>query len=106
MLDYVNAKFDPPLDGLEVEQVANASSTSGPICTPEMKERCGDACIQERTAGLTARGGQLKFASEGERVVVTLASRAGTSITLDHEDLTSPAKGRVVVRKRDGDDVD
>jgi hypothetical protein len=97
----VNRRSPEPLDDAEVENVIDSSATSGPICTPEMRERCQEACILERTGNLEARGGQLKYAQEGERVVVTLDRRAGTSVTLSHEDLISPVKGRVVVRGRD-----
>lgn len=100
-LDQVNARFSPPLDGPELENIADASRTSGPICTPEMKAQCGTACIQERTGKLQERGGEVKHGTDGQCVVVTLDKRAGSSVTLSHEDLLAPLKGRVVVKGRE-----
>lgn len=88
-----NAGFDPPLDPGEVEAVLSTSATSGPICDQLPKDvQCGELCIRERTSGLSTRPGQLKHASEGESVVVTLGSRVGKNVQLLHDDLVS-AKG-------------
>ena len=106
MLRYVNEKCDPPMDDAAIEEILTNSRASGPICEqlPDgMRESCGEYCIKQRLSGLHTLPGQLRNASEGEHVVLTVTSHAGTAIALTHEDLDSPAKGRVRVTTKEPD---
>lgn len=85
----VNNRCDPPLDDVELEAVLDSAETSGPICHQLPEDRqCGELCVLARTAGLYTRPGQLRHAAEGENVVVTVASRVGPVVELEHDDTT------------------
>lgn len=102
ILDHVNSLGDP-LDEAELESIVRSSATSGPICgqlPQDMQDDCGDHCIKERLKGLNEKPSQLRNASVGERVVVTLASREDDKVSFSHNDLES-AKGRLRAK---GDD--
>lgn len=93
VLGHVNQKCEPPLDEDELGRVVETSRHSGPICEQlPAALRCGVDCIKERVQGLALRAGQLRHASEGENVVVTLVSRRGPVVRFAHDDLDS-AKG-------------
>jgi hypothetical protein len=81
-----NEKGDP-LDEFELSTLLESSKNSGPICSqlPEARQ-CGDLCIHARIQGLHARPRQLRFAGEGEPVVVTVAKRDKNGIYLEHPD--------------------
>jgi hypothetical protein len=82
-----------PLSEEEVENLLYSSQNSGPLCEQLPEERqCGDLCIKQRIQGLYTRAGQLRFAADGEPVVVTLKSRRGGVVIFDHDDLRM-AKG-------------
>jgi hypothetical protein len=81
------------LDDREVENILDSSRVSGPLCTDSQRALCGEFCIKERTSGLYARPGQLRHASIGSPVVVTLTGKSGGLVVLEHDDLEQPAKG-------------
>jgi hypothetical protein len=88
----VNAKGDP-LDEYELTNLLQSAEYSGPICDTLAKDRqCGDLCIKARTSGLYTRPRQLKNASVGENVVVTVTGKVDQTVTLGHDDLQT-AKG-------------
>ena len=90
-----NDKSDPPLDDFELQQVLESSAHSGPVCDQLPEDRqCGELCIRARTSGLYTRPRQLKYAQEGENVVVTIGKRSGRTVQFEHDDLLS-AKGVV-----------
>jgi hypothetical protein len=99
VIDDVNKKCSPPLDGGELEMLLESSKTSGPLChlLPEDRQ-CGELCIRERTAGLYTRPGQLRHAAEGENVVVTMGERTDEVVSLLHDDLKN-AKGRLRTKR-------
>lgn len=85
-----------PLDPFELELLLQSAETSGPVCDQLPEERqCGELCIRQRTQGLYARPRQLRHAAVGERVVVTMAERAGKTFTLEHDDAQT-IKGQLV----------
>jgi hypothetical protein len=86
ILEHINELGDP-VDDAELESIVRSSANSGPICEPEMREKCGDLCIKARLSGLNTRPGQVRGASVGESVVVTLASREDDKVMFEHDDL-------------------
>jgi hypothetical protein len=78
-----------PLSEDELVQLLESSKQSGPLCDLLPEERqCGELCIRARTSGLLyTRPGQLRFAAEGENVVVTLIGRKGNVIEFSHDDV-------------------
>lgn len=77
-----------PLDEDELSQLLESSKNAGPICSSLPEERqCGELCIRARTSGLFTRPGQLRWAAEGENVVVTLVGRDRNVITFSHDDV-------------------
>ncbi len=82
-----------PLDDAEVEALLESSKSSGPICGQLPGSRhCGEACVTQRTAGLSTRTGQLRWAGAGEKVVVQIKDRHGNIVELEHPD-TERIKG-------------
>lgn len=93
VLRHVNEQCDPPLDEYELQALLESSSHSGPLCDQLPEERqCGELCIRARTAGLYTRPRQLRYAGEGENVVLTIGHRTGRTIVFEHDDLQT-AKG-------------
>lgn len=89
-----------PIDDDELEGILRGSMNAGPLCEQIPEDRhCGELCIKYRTSGLYTRPGQLRFAGEGENVVVTLTRRSGEVIEFSHDDIRT-MKGRL--RGRDG----
>jgi hypothetical protein len=77
-----------PLDEQELSLLLESSKMSGPLCSSLPEERqCGELCVRARTSGLYTRPGQLRFASDGENVVVTLVGRKGDVIEFSHDDV-------------------
>lgn len=95
-----NLKTEPPLDGYEVEQLLNSSQYAGPICHSLPEDRhCGEKCILEKTSGLYTRPGRVRYASEGEHVVLRVARHDDGVIDFEHEDLTQ-ARGIVAPQEK------
>jgi len=83
-----NDRCEPPLDDTELAILLESSKNAGPICSQLPEDRqCGELCIMARTSGLYTRPGQLRFAAEGENVVVTLVGRKGNTIEFSHDDV-------------------
>lgn len=77
-----------PLEEFELLTLLESSKLSGPLCEQLPGERqCGELCIKARTAGLYTRPRQLRYAAEGENVVVTLVGRKGNVIEFTHPDV-------------------
>lgn len=88
VLEDVNERCSPPVDPMELTQILDSSSRSGPVCDQVPENRhCGDLCLKTRTKGLYTRPGQLRHASEGDAVVVTVGPKNGKSVVLEHDDL-------------------
>lgn len=101
-----NARCEPPLEEDELQTIIANSAFSGPTCdqlTPDY--HCGGQCIKARHPGLFTRSGALRYAADGEAVVVEVAERTeeGTVVELAHPDMV---QGRAILaepkrRKRD-----
>jgi hypothetical protein len=99
-----NDASTPPLDRAEVDQLLESSRFSGPICGQlDESVHCGEACLFRKHDALYSRPGALKWAADGETVVVTVESRTeeGTVVELTHPDivqgraiLAEPKKGK------------
>jgi hypothetical protein len=79
-----------PLDEDELVTLLESSLNSGPICQNLPEDRqCGELCIRARIKGLFTRPGQLRYAAEGENVVVTVAERGPEKnmVTFEHDDV-------------------
>ena len=77
-----------PLEEDELVTLLESSRNSGPICSALPEDRqCGELCIRNRIKGLFTRPGQLRFAAEGENVVVTLVGREKNMVTFEHDDV-------------------
>ncbi len=87
----VNRRFEPPLEDLEVEAVLRSAQRSGPLCrTLEGSDlHCGEHCILARYEGLYTRPGRVRFAAEGEPVVVRVCFNDGNTVEFEHEDLAA-----------------
>lgn len=86
LMQRVNDLGDP-LEGYELDSVVENSKQAGPLCD-QLDRPCGDLCIRERLKGLYTRPGQLRFASEGENVVVTLTEHDGNIVVMEHPDVS------------------
>lgn len=96
VLQNVNAKCDPPLDDWELESLLEHDA--GPICgqlPSDVQAACGENCLRARRQGLQVQPNQLRYAAEGETVVVKLAKEVGKTALIEHPDLDGTAKGRV-----------
>jgi hypothetical protein len=85
-----NEQCDPPLETAEVEGLLESSKFSGPICDQLSDEvGCGDQCIKSRHPGLFTRKGALKWAADGEEVVVRVLEHTddGRTVELEHPDV-------------------
>ena len=92
-----NEKSDPPVDEEELQAILENSKWSGPMCSQiDSDKHCGESCMLARHAGLYTRSGALRWAAEGEEVVVTVLERTdeGRIVELDHPDIV---QGRVVL---------
>jgi hypothetical protein len=103
-----NEKSDPPLDEGELESLLDNSRHSGPTCDQLNADRhCGEQCIKAKHEGLYTREGALRWAPNGDKVVMEVAGRAndGRIVLVDHPDIMD---GRValVEKGRDEDAVD
>lgn len=81
-----------PLYEDELNTLLDSSKMSGPICGSLPEERkCGDLCILNRMKGLRTLPRQLRYAQEGEPVVVLLQKRETkngvTTIEMTHDDI-------------------
>lgn len=85
-----------PLDDTELDALLSSAAFGGPICDqiPEQRQ-CGELCIKARTSGLYTRPGQLRWAGEGERVVMVAGPRKGNVVELQHDDAV---KAKAVIR--------
>lgn len=87
--ERTNNQFDTPLKEPEFRRtVESAIRGGGPLCNnldPEL--HCGDLCIVRREKGLYMRPHQMRYAGEGELVVLQIKKRDGTVVELDHPDL-------------------
>ncbi len=82
------SRCDPPYVGWELDALLESSKAAGPVCSQlDEDKHCGDACITQRVAGLYTRPGQVRYASEGERVVLDVVERNDDEVVLGHEDL-------------------
>jgi len=85
----VNEKSDPPLEDVEIDNIIAGSAYSGPICSQlDGETHCGGACVIENKPGLHTRPGGLKWAADGEPVVVFVTERGdeGRVVELEHPD--------------------
>lgn len=88
-----------PLEDHEIEGLLTREG--GPLCSSIPEDRkCGELCILERTAGLYTRPGQLRYAAEGESVVVTVANRNGKIVEFFHDDIGDDGKMKAVLHER------
>lgn len=82
-----NEKGDP-LSDRELDTLLDSSRNGGPICGQLPEERqCGELCLLERVSGLKTRPQQLRYAAEGENVVVTVARKKGDVVEFEHDDV-------------------
>lgn len=96
VLQQTNETFTPPLEERELQTIVRSASRSGPICGQLGDDlHCGEACILNRTAGLKTRGNQVKYAANGERVVVEVAERDGGAVIMTHPDIAGAVVGRL-----------
>jgi hypothetical protein len=100
------ASVDGPLPEEELQSILENSRYSGPVCNQVDDDvHCGDQCIMARHQGLYTRRGALKYAQEGEAVVVMVSERTddGKMVELGHPDLV---QGRIILAdpKRKGND--
>lgn len=87
-----------PLDYEELSGLLESSKQSGPLCNQLPEDRkCGELCLLTRTAGLYTRPGQLRYAAEGENVVVTLSGRKGRVVEFAHDDIGEDGKMKAVL---------
>lgn len=96
VLRNTNEKCEPPLDDWELESLLN--NEGGPICSQlpgNVQSACGENCLRARRQGLQVQPNQLRYAAEGETVVVKLAKEVGKTALIEHPDLDGTAKGRV-----------
>lgn len=96
-----NARFRPPLDDDEVEALLESSKNSGPIHGQLQGEYCDENCLpRSRQPGLYTRSGAIKWAEDGQLVVLAVADRTdeGRTVELEHPDIV---QGRaLLVEKR------
>lgn len=102
-----NLSPDGPLPHEELEGIIANSEFSGPVCGQLDDEvHCGEQCLLVRAKGLQPRTGALKWAGEGETVVVAVSERTegGTIVELSHPDVV---QARAILaepsKKRKGD---
>lgn len=89
---------DGPLPQEEIDDLVANSQHSGPVCSQlDESVHCQDQCILARHTGLYTRAGSLRWAAEGERVVVEVESRTddGKVFELSHPDIE---QARAIVR--------
>jgi hypothetical protein len=92
-----NLSPDGPLPAEELRNIIDNSAYSGPICGQlDDSVHCGEACILTKHGALWTKPGALKWAAEGEGIVVEVTSRTegGTLVELKHPDMT---QGRAVL---------
>ena len=85
-----NTHSEPPLEEAELETILDNSRFSGPLCDQiDGDYHCGEQCIKAKHPGLFTRSGALRYAADGEQVVVTVKSRKaeGTQVELEHPDI-------------------
>jgi hypothetical protein len=66
------------------------SRYSGPLCDQiDGDVHCGEQCIKAKHKGLYTRNGALKYAADGEEVVVRVKDRTdgGKVVELEHPDM-------------------
>jgi len=89
ILRKANDRCDPPLDETELTSLIDNSRYSGPTCDQLPGDyHCGDQCIKSRHPGLYTRSGALRYAADGEEVVLRVARRVddGLMVELEHPD--------------------
>lgn len=93
-----NEKCVPePLPEAEIESILESSRFSGPICDQlDDDVHCGGACVKAKHPGLYTRPGAVKWAADGEEVVLRVRDRTddGRTIELEHEDIV---QGRAIL---------
>jgi hypothetical protein len=94
-----NEKSNPgPLEEWEVERILESSKFSGPICDQlDDSVHCGGQCIKAKHPGLFTRRGALKWAADGEEVVVRVVGRDEDEkhiVEIEHEDIV---QGRAIL---------
>lgn len=88
IINRANQLCDEPLDDEEVYNLMASSANSGPICDQvDEAYHCGDQCIKARHPGLYTRAGSLKWAADGEHVVLQVEGRSDRTISLLHPDI-------------------
>lgn len=84
------AKCTPPVDDAEVDQILESSREGGPLCDTIPEEfRCDpEECVRKAGGGgLRCRAGQLRYASEGDGVVMKVEERSAGRVRLAHPDM-------------------
>jgi hypothetical protein len=107
IVDAANARCHPPLDEGEIEGILDNSQWSGPVCDQLSEDyHCGDQCIKQRHPGLFTRPGALKWAADGEEVVMQVKSRTedGHVAELEHPDAVQARAVLAEPPKRRGDE--
>jgi hypothetical protein len=84
------ASASGPLPDDELGTILENSRYSGPLCDQiDGDVHCGEQCIKAKHKGLYTRNGALKYAADGEEVVVRVKDRTdgGKVVELEHPDM-------------------
>lgn len=98
-----NSRFTPPLEEDELLEILEHSKTSGPIHGQLPDGYCDGSCLPaSKHPGLYMRSGAMKYAQDGEAVVVEVVERSddGHILELGHPDIIQGRASLTEVKRR------